>query len=344
MYNTYNILRFRYDVIRAGGTVGRISAMDAPEIQCDAESELKMSLRGTFLHDWEGSFDFLTDRLRPVMELNGTEYSLGTYVITTESPLRQNGTELAELEGYSVLYLLKRTRTEGRLHLAAGTNYVTVILQLLTGAGITDYEADETTYTLAADREDWDEGTPYLTIVNQLLSEIGYTSIWVRLDGTVMLTRYAAPTLSGVTHTYTEGEYSLIESDYKITTDRYGKANVFKVVCANADLGAPLSAVSVNDDPASPFSTVHLGRILHLESVDNTPSLTALQEVADRLRAESLQSTQTAEFYTALVPHETFETVALQAGRLGGIYREIYWRMILAASGQMTHKARRVYL
>ena len=150
------------------------------------------------------------------MELNGTEYSLGTYVITTESPLRQNGTDLAELEGYSVLYLLKRTRTEGRLHLAAGTNYVTAILVLLNDAGITDYEADETAYTLAADREDWDEGTPYLTIVNQLLSEIGYSSVWVRLDGTVMLTRYAAPTLSGVTHTYTEGEYSLIESDYKI--------------------------------------------------------------------------------------------------------------------------------
>ena len=344
MYRQSNILTFRYDVLRGGGVAGSISAHDAPEIQCDSNSELKMSLRGTFRYNWKGKFDFLTDRLRPVMVLNGEDYPLGTYVITTESPERTGGADIAELEGYSILYLLRRTRTEGRLHLAAGTNYITAVLSLLSGAGISDYEADATEYELAADREDWDEGTPYLQIVNQLLSEISYNSVWVKLDGTVMLTQYAAPTLANVTHTYTEGRYSIIEPDYKITTDVYGKANVFKVVCDSPDLGTTLTATAVNSDPDSPFSTVHLGRILHLERVDSVPDADALQEIADRMRAESLQSTQTAEFYTAPVPHETYETVALDNGEVHGIYRETGWRMVLTASGQMTHKARRVYL
>jgi len=342
MYRQSNTLTFRYDVIRNGDVVGSISAHDAPEIQCDSTSELKMSLRGSFRYDWKGRFDFLTDRLRPVMVLNGEDYPLGTFVITTESPERASGADIAKLEGYSLLYLLRRKRTEGRLHLAAGTNYITAILNLLEDAGITDYDEDETEYTLAADREDWDEGTPYLTIINTLLSEISYNSLWVKLDGTVMLTQYEAPTLANVTHTYTAGRYSLIEPDYKITTDIYGKCNVFRVVCDNPDLSGTLTATSVNSEPTSPYSTVHLGRILHLERVDSVPDADALQEIADRLRAESLQSTQTAEFYTALMPHETFETVALDNGEAHGIYRETGWRMALDASGQMTHKAKRV--
>jgi len=344
MYQAHNTLQFRYDVLRQGGVVGSISAHDAPELQCDSASELKLSLRGTFRYDWAGKFDFLTDRLRPVMILNGTEYSLGTYVITTESPERSSGADIAELEGYSLLYLLRRKKTEGWLHLAGGTNYVTAILSLLTMAGITDYEADATAYTLAADREDWEEGTPLLQIINELLAEIGYNSLWIRLDGTVMITQYAAPTLANVTHTYAAGRYSIVEDDCKRTNDRYGKANVFKRICDNVDLGGTLVATATNSDPNSPFSTVNLGRILDVQQVDNVPDQNALQEIADRALTESLQTTETVEFYTALVPHETYETVALDNGGAHGIYRETGWRMVLAASGQMTHKGRRVYL
>ena len=344
MYKQANTLTFRYDVLRQGGVVGSIAAHDAPEIQCDSASELKLSIRGTFRHDWAGKYDFLTDRLRPVMILNGEEHSLGTYVITTESPESAGGADIAELEGYSELYLLRRTKTEGWLHMAGGTNYVTALLSLLAMAGITNYEAEPTAYELATDREDWEEGTPLLQIINELLAEIGYNSLWIRLDGTVMLTPYTAPTLANVTHTYTAGRFSLIEADCKRTNDRYGKANVFKRICDNVDLGGTMTATATNSDPGSPFSTVHLGRILDVQRVDNVPDQAALQDIANRALSESLQTTETAEFYTALVPHETYETVALDNGGIHGIYRETGWRMILAASGQMTHKARRVYL
>lgn len=342
--NAVNEYSVRYEVLRDNAVFAEIYPIDySPSVQFIDSSELKTSFRGTFF-EYSDEIDFLTDRLRPVIILNGVEYPMGVYVITTETLRYDSGVMQKDIEGYSLLYLAQRKRIEERVHIAAGKNYGTVIFELLVSCGISAIEADETDLTFAAAREDWDIGTPIIEIVNELLAEINYNEVWVDLNGVVRLTKYRQPTLETIKHTYSEGEYSLIESAYTKKSDRYGKYNVFRVICDSPDLDEPMVAISENNVDESPFSIARLGRILYTTKIDSTPSKAALQAYADRLRNQSLQETEEVEFFTAPVPdHNAFDTVALGNGGLTGIYTETEWRLQLSPGASMYHKARRVY-
>lgn len=341
--NETNTFSARYEVLRNNAVYAELYAIDnTVEIQNSDTSALKMSVRGTF-YDYSGDINFLTDRLRAIITLNGTDYPAGTFVVTTETKHRSAGLDSVEIEGYSILYLAHRKRLEEPLYIGKGTNYITQIVRLLNLCGIENIEAEETAYTFQTAREDWEIGTAVLDIVNQLLGEISYHSVWVGLNGIVRLTKYQTPDISNIMHTYSADRYSVIEDDYEITTDRFDKCNVFRVTCENPEIDTTMVAVSENSSPDSPFSTVNIGRILHTEQVGNIPSQEALQDYADRLKYQSLQETETVEFATAAIPtHETYDVVALENGELAGIYIETGWRLPLSAGASMIHQARRV--
>lgn len=340
--NTFSV---RYEVLRNNAVYAELQAMDnTVGIENSASSALKMSIRGTF-YAYGADINFLTDRLRAVVTLNGKDYPAGIFVVATETFRHSEGVDSVTIEGYSLLYLACRKRLEEPLYIAKGTNYITQIVQLLNLCGIDRIEAEETSYTFRTAREDWEIGTSVLDIVNQLLGEISYNSVWVSLNGVVRLTGYRPPDSSEIRHTYSAGRYSVMEDSYEITTDRFEKCNVFRVTCESPDLDTDMTAVAENDSPDSPFSTVNIGRILHTEQVDNIPSQEALQDYADRLKYQSLQETETVEFATAAVPtHETYDVVALENGELAGIYAETGWRLPMSAGASMIHQARRVIM
>lgn len=300
---------------------------------CEAEGYM-----GTAEINW------IRDRIRPVLIVNGQEYPCGVFIATTPGKNIAGGREIWDIEAYSPLYLANRVQIEGAYTIPAGTNYIAAVQELLQLSGITKYSAEETDLVLASDRADWPVGTPVLTVINQLLSEINYRSAWVDLTGTVRLTKYTTPTPENIRHTYGQGQYSIISGDITTTTDYFDKANVFRAVCSSPDLEEPLVAVAENSDPESPYSTVTLGvRILREERVDSVPDLATLQERAEIMLTKSLQTTETVEFVTALCPvHETWDTVALDLDGLTGIFTETEWSMVLDASGEMRHRAERV--
>lgn len=343
-YDAYNTFAARYEVLRNNAIIAEIYAADySVEVQNVESSELKMSLRGTFF-EYSGEINFLTDRLRPVVIINGVEYPVGVFVITTEQTKKSGGIKTIELEGYSVLYLAQQKRIEERLTLKAGTNYIAAVIELLGKCGIDAVSAEASDYEIATTREDWDAGTPILEIINQLLSEISYVSAWVDLSGTVRIEKYVSPELSGVEHIYAAGELSIVEPEYTRDNDRFGKYNVFRVFCANPEIeDETMVAVAENNVADIPFSTANVGRVLYTEEVDNIPTKTALQDYANRLRDQSLQTTETVEFYTGIAPeHGMYDVVAIDVDDLSGIYTETEWRLPLSPSGRMVHKARRI--
>lgn len=287
---------------------------------------------------------WLTDRIRPMLIINGTEYPCGIYIATTPRRILTGGMTVWEVEAYSVLYLANRVKIEGAYTIPAGTNYIGAVQELLQMAGITNYEADQTELVLSTDRADWSSGTPVLTVINTLLSEINYRSAWVDLTGKVRLTKYSVPSADNIQHTYGKGRYSIVSADATAATDYFDKANVFRAVCSSPDLEEPLVATAENNDPNSPYSTTALGiRILQEEYVDSVPDLATLQERAENMLTKSLQTTETVEFTTALCPvHESWDTVALDLGDVTGIYTETEWSMVLDVSGEMRHVAERV--
>lgn len=339
-----NRFAVRFEVLRDGAVFRELIPADSnAEVQFVESSELAMSFRGSF-YAHPADVDFLTDRLRPVVVLNGREYPCGVFCITSELERRSGGVDAVDLEGYSLLYLAKRAKIEERVHFSAGDNYITQILLLLLNCGINNFRSVPSDYTFSADREDWEIGTPVLDIVNELLSEINYRPAWADLEGRVQITPYETPSLENIAHTYSAGEYSMIEPDYSRSVDRYGKANVFRVECDSPDLDEPMAAVSENNAEDSPFSIARLGRILRVEKIDGTPSQDALQAYADRLRDESLQTVEIAEFSTAPIPnHNAYDVIGLDNGKLAGLYTETEWRLPLSPGAAMYHRARRVY-
>ena len=63
-YKPMNKIVFRYEILRSGGVYAELDAVEAPEILCEADSDLVLSIRGKFLV--QDGIDLYRDRLRPV--------------------------------------------------------------------------------------------------------------------------------------------------------------------------------------------------------------------------------------------------------------------------------------
>lgn len=342
MYKDINTVHAIFEVWRDNLPLKKIESYGNVTLSHSTDSELKTTVKGSFFR-YHG-VNFISDKLHISIEINGVTYPLGIFCVTTETPKMSAGLELVDIEAYSLLYILEQCKLEVRRTFTKGTSYLTVIQSLIADAGFTNYAVDDSTLTLSTDREDWEIGTSYLTIINDLLAEINYNSLWVDHSGQIRATKYTAPDISNVTHTYVEGVNSLISDEYTITSDYFDKANVFIVLCDNPELDETMRAESVNDDPNLPYSTVNLGRrVPTITYLNNTPSQEELQTYADNLKAKSRQTNEIIEIVTAINPtHESYETLLIQVGNAAGIYREIGYEITLTASGQMKHTAERV--
>lgn len=290
-----------------------------------------------------GPVNWLTDRIKLSVDIDGIRYPMGVYIPATISERGGDGEVILSIEGYSILYQAERVKLESPLVFKAGLYYFSAIEELLLMAGITWYEMEPTALVLSTDRE-WEVGVSIISIINELLDEINYRSAWVDLAGKVRITKYAAPSPENIRHEYAAGEFSVLSGDWARTNDYFGKANVFRCVCSNPEIGEPLVAVAENTDPENPYSVEKLGtRIMHLEEVDNVPNLSVLQERADNLLMKSLQVVDEVEFQTAIMPnHGCFDVIALDDGDLTGIFEETGWNCSLGHSGAMVHTARRI--
>ena len=196
---------YRVDVLRRGAKFSELRWLkdSAPDVLVDASGDIMGSLGGTFLHNPD--IEYLSDELQPVLELDGQEYPLGVYRITTYSDTITAQGHFLRLDAYDRSWMIQTIKTEGILHLAAGTNYITAVQQLMTQAGIGLVIATPTSETLQTDREDWQEGTDYLTICNQLLGEINYKPVWFDGSGIGHLEPKATPNAAGATRARISG-------------------------------------------------------------------------------------------------------------------------------------------
>lgn len=183
----------RVEVLRDGGVYTVLHPVTPPEVQMNAASELKMSMRGEFFPP-EKEVRWLTDRIRPVLILDGEEYPVGVYIGTTPKRRRIGGRETVTLEAYSVLYMAQRVTMPDGYIIREGTNYIGALQDLLQLAGIGIYVSDSTDKRIPTDRADWPAETRVIEVINELLAEINYRDVWVDLTGIVHLTSGAAET------------------------------------------------------------------------------------------------------------------------------------------------------
>lgn len=316
---------YRVEIIRDGGYFADLDALDMPSIDAKLDSDIHMSLSGRFA--WSDTLQPFRDRLRLLLTLGGAEHRLGDFLIGT---MRKESTETGRvemtLEAYDMCYLLQSTIIEAPIHLDKGTNYITAIQGLLLEAGITLMLATTTTDVLQSDREDWEIGTSYLEIINELLAEISYQKLWFDATGYAILAPNVRADASNIQHRYGPRD-TLIRLPATRENDFFSAPNVFYLICENPDLEEPLTAISVNDSPSSQLSVIHRGRrIVEMTKLDNVASQTALQDIADRMKLESMMRGEVAQVETQLEPwHGIGDIVAADHPLADGIWQETAW-------------------
>lgn len=352
---------FAYHVLRNNAFFGFLHApMDRGNVlRMDDSGEIKMSLSGTFspfVTDVDGNpveADFLSDEIRPMLIVDGTEHALGVYGVANAVPTETGGVQRLQVEAFDRCWKVRDHYTESRIHIEAGTSYITAIEGLLIEAGITIILATPTNAVLAEAREDWEIGTSYLTIVNQLLGEINYNQLWFTPEGNAVLEPASVPTAENIEHTMSDMPEELLDGAVKIDrmlpsitreTDVYSAPNVFLCIVSNPDKSGPMKAKAENTNPQSPLSIQRRGRrIMKVERVDNIASQAELQAYADRLRNESMIGGETIRVTTALQPgYGVADVVAIKYGDLNAICIERAFSMELSVGGKMTHELERV--
>ena len=285
----------------------------------------------------ENAFDMFSDRLRPVMLIDGEEYNFGDYMVIS-APLEDDGKEyIYDIEAYDETMLLKQAALVERKYYAAGTNYLTIIGSLLTDCGLSKVIEDPIDAQITIDHE-YSIGTPYLEIINGLLEEINYSPIYAGQSGYLYLTQNATKTTAD--YVYTDNNSTIVES-ISTDTDIYSLPNVVIGYVSSPDIPTVMKYKRVNDNPKSVISTVRRGySVVEAFELDDCPDLATLQLAVDNKFLQSTQATETAQITTMPDGNHPYGSyVSLGQNGLNTLFREIGWS--IEFDGTMTHNLER---
>lgn len=209
--------------------------------------------------------------------------------------------------GHDLTALVARYAFTDAYNIAAASNYVTAVTDILALAGITRTLIEPTTQTTAAVIS-FPAGTTYLKACNTLLNAIGYYNLAAMPDGRL----FSTPTRA---LQYVEPYRVITDDDLMRPVDVQPLdttvANIIIVVKDNPN-AAPLIAVRTNDATDSPTSTVNIGPIARLETRGDLADQAAVDALADRLISEARSFYFTVKLSVlpdprVLIPHQTVE-------------------------------------
>lgn len=336
---------FRFDIVENGVCIGQAFALNKPSVKCDSDAEVKMSLLGEFVLNIQDP-NWLKARIKPYLIIGGKESSLGEYLISqADDCTDKKGVKFWQIKGMDLGRIPQRSRTEKRVLFQAGQRYTDIVQSILLELGISRIIAIQSDATLKNDRANWEIGTSWIKIINSLLAEINYQSLWFDTEGNARIQPHRQVDGTVIDHRYESGELSQIKPQVDISSDIYKAYNVFTAMVSSPEYEEPMIAVSVNDIPTSRISTVNIGRVqAPIEKLDDIANQEELQKYVDNLRFQSMCSTETISFRTALNQHQVRDIVSIHHPQASGIYQETQWKMTLSFDGEMTHTAQRVVI
>lgn len=314
----------------------------APSLIMDGGKDICMSLRGNFV-DPGPEVNFLTDRIRPILVIDGTEYPLGLFLpASVQTVVTETGHYLS-LEAYDQCWLLRTNMIEDVLSYTLSKTYMSAVKDLLDAAGIGLRLMSNTVVNMGRARSDWNPGTNYLQIINGLLDEINFRHIWFDQEGVAIVMPKADPSTGNIRHVLTENDVrSLLIRGMSTYSDFYSAPNVFVFFSSNAGT-APLTYTATNNDLSSPLSVPRRGRkIYSVTHVDSAPNLATLQALAEKALNESKLQVESITVKTGLLPEFRLDDlVALEINGESSVCIECGWTMELKPGGTMTHKLER---
>lgn len=294
------------------------------------------SVTGSWI-EVNNTFDMFSDRLRPVMVIDGEEYNFGDYMIIS-APLTDDGKEyLYDIEAYDETMTLKQAALTERKYYAAGSDYLTIIGSMLTDCGLSKVIEDSTDAKITIDHE-YAIGTPYLDIINGLLEEINYSPIYAGQSGYLYLTQNASKFTAD--YIYNDNNSTIVDS-INTDTDIYSLPNVVVGFVSSPDIPTVMKYKRVNDNPESVISTVRRGySVVEAFELDDCPDLATLQLAVGNRFLQSTQATEKAQITTMPDGNHPYGSyISLGQNGTNTLFREVGWS--IEFGGKMTHDLER---
>ncbi|WP_436664238.1 hypothetical protein ACOALA_04125 [Alicyclobacillus acidoterrestris] len=322
--------------------------VSSASITMDTTQQVMRTANITLIDD--GSINYLSDRIQPYAFLrmpdgNFATFPLGVFLLST--PPRQTDSAQVitrQINGYDLTQILVDMKTSDRYTIAAGTNYISAVASLLSGAGITQTNLTATSLTLPT-ALDWDGGTAYIDIINQLLSAINYYNLWFDSSGVAQAQPYISPSYLPPGYTYQDDGKSVMMPSVNQNLDLFDVPNKWVLVVSQSDTDT-ITSTYTNSNPNSPTSTVNRGRIIvNYDDTSTAPDQATNDALVAKQAYQDSQVYETEVFETLVMPfHEAFDVIQFSYSVLGisDKFNEIGWSMNLAAGATMSHTIQRV--
>jgi hypothetical protein len=239
------------------------------------------------------------------------------------------------------VHLLSSTTT-APYTVAAGTNYIAASAAILDALGLR-HLLPSVAKTLPVAMT-WDLGAPWLTVVNGLLHACNLYSLWFDAQG-VAKTRVRDSLSERTPDTTYSDTNELVLSPVEVESEDTRFANQV-VAFVDDPSRPPLSSVATNADPASPISTVSLGRtITKTLQVGRVADQATLDAIAQRELEDAASLYERATLLTPIDPRrDAHEVYRLDISGVydGSAWWARNWSVELRTGAQMKHTLGRV--
>lgn len=342
-------IKFRYELLDKNDLyLGTIDSISGSVAFNSLAENIKRTARFEIKENVFKDVDYLNDRVRPIIILDGVEYEMGVFLIPSPSRKKRDGGIYREIEGYDVTQIILEDKVTDRYVIFKNTNYVKAITQLINSSRIHRVSIPANPATLTRDRE-FEIGTSKLRIINELLQEINYTSLWTDRHGIVRADKYLLPSQKEIDFIYKTGDENelLVKDSLSEEVDLFNVPNVFVIVATNAEDESLVSKYE-NSHPASPTSTIIRNRnIVDFREISDIASQAVLDSYVKRIAYQASDTYSKVEFDTLINPkHEYGNGIYLRDEKLGidNKFVETSWEIEMQVGGKMKHQARRVVL
>lgn len=267
--------------------------------------------------------------------LDGFQESIcmGTFLPAIQRASLGLGLESQEVQLSGRLQELADMQFVEPFQVAAGTNLVDEARRICEEVGLTVVSDESTmvasealTYGVQTGGREYEAGDSgedtRLTVVNDLLRRAGFDTARTNPMGTVLFRRTTAIAERSVVWEFKEGASARFLAEVEDNTELSGIANVFYAVYTGAPSEDAETVVAigkaVDDDPASPWSTVSLGReITSRTNYDEYATQATADAEAQRLLTENRQKTRNITISHVYAPVTIADAVLLDYPNAG---------------------------
>lgn len=248
---------------------------------------------------------------------------IGLYALRSPNTSRRSTVSLSTFPLNDLTYELKQAGFAAPYTMTGGELYTDEVIEAIEANGLTRHVIPLSSETVPADRTFWGADQSYLSVVNAGLQASGAYSAFTDGEGRIASAPLLPLTSVEPLMTVTNDD---IEGDVEDTPPDRDPVNVV-VVYVDRPNEPILVSEARNDDPASPTSTVSLGRVSQrTEKLTDVGSQAALDAIALSLLQEGRSYYETAKL--DLLPNPAFggrDVLNLQFSGNLEVYNGLWW-------------------